>query len=182
MTAASAHAGTAEPAPFSLGELYRAHASFVWRTLRRFGIADEALEDVVHDVFMIARRRLHEFDGESAPTTWLFVIARNVAANHRRARTRADKRRALAPVGKPPLDPEEALVRARAIAFIGEFLAELPAEQREVFELVDIEGLRGPEAAELLALNLNVLYSRLRLARRRLEAFIDARNHEGGSR
>jgi DNA-directed RNA polymerase specialized sigma24 family protein len=44
-----------------------------------------------------------------------------------------------------------------------------------VFELVDLEGLRGPEVADLLDANLNVVYSRLRLARRKLEAFIDAR-------
>jgi RNA polymerase sigma-70 factor (ECF subfamily) len=182
VTAASAHAGTSAPVP-TLAELYRAHASFVWRSLRRFGIPEEALEDVVHDVFMIARRRLPEFDGQAASTTWLFAIARGVAANFRRARTRADKRRELAPVGRPPPDPELALERSRAIAWIGEFLAGLPAEQREVFELVDIEGLRGPEVAELLGQSVNVVYSRLRLARRRLEAFIDARiGNEGGSR
>jgi len=49
-----------------------------------------------------------------------------------------------------------------------------------VFELVDVEGLRGPEVAELLGANLNVVYSRLRLARRRFEAFLDGRR-EGGA-
>lgn len=158
-----------------LAELYRRHAGFVWRSARRFGVPDEALEDVVHEVFMIVRRRLPEFDGRAAVTSWLYAITRGVAANVRRGRARSDARRRLVPMGDPPLDPEQAAQRAEAIACVGEFLAALDPDQREVFELVDIEGLRGPEVAELLDANLNVVYSRLRLARRKLEAFIDAR-------
>lgn len=158
----------------TLAALYRAHASFVWRCLRRLGIPDEAREDVVHDVFMIARRKLPEFDGRAPATTWLYAIARGVAANARRSRSRAEQRNALAPVALAPPDPEQALERARAVACVNAFLHTLPPEQREVFELVDIEGLRGPEVAELLEANLNVVYSRLRLARRRFEAFLDA--------
>lgn len=165
--------------PLGLAELYRAHAGFVWRSLRRFGIPDEALEDLVHDVFMIARRRLADFDGRAAATTWLYGIARNVAANARRARVRADHRRGLAPVPSAAADPEQSLERARALAWVGDFLAGLDPDQRQVFELVDIEGLRGPEVAELLGANLNVVYSRLRLARRKFEDFIDTRRGGG---
>jgi RNA polymerase sigma-70 factor (ECF subfamily) len=160
-----------------LAALYRRHAGFVWRSLRRFGVPDEALEDVVHEVFMIVRRRLPEFDHRAAPTTWLYGIARGVAANVRRSRARAEARHLLVPLGDAPPDPEQAALRSEAIACVAEFLADLDRDQREVFELVDIEGLRGPEVAELLATNLNVVYSRLRLARRKFEAFIDARGH-----
>ncbi|HET6584758.1 MAG TPA: sigma-70 family RNA polymerase sigma factor [Nannocystaceae bacterium] len=165
-----------------LAELYRKHAGFVWRTLRRFGVPDEALEDVVHEVFMVVRRRLPEFDGRAAATTWLFGIARGVAANVRRSRARAEARHRLASVVDPPPSPEQEIERAEAIACVGEFLAGLDPDQREVFELVDIEGLRGPEVAELLATNLNVVYSRLRLARRKFEAFIDGRARAGHDR
>ncbi len=167
------------PSPPDLAALYRDHAGFVWRCLRRFGVPDDALEDLVHDTFMIARRRLSDFDGRSAPTTWLFVIARNVAANSRRARVRSDKRAALAPVGTAPLDPDAAFERKEALAAVATFLDALDPDQREVFELVDVEGLRSTEVAELLGANLNVVYSRLRLARRRFEAFLDARRGGG---
>jgi RNA polymerase sigma-70 factor (ECF subfamily) len=173
-----------DPADERLGlaQLYRRHAGFVWRSLRRFGVPDEALEDVVHEVFMIVRRRLPELDRRVAPTTWLYGIARGVAANVRRSRARAEARHRLVPLGDAPPDPEQAAVRAEAIACIAEFLAGLDPDQREVFELVDLEGLRGPEVADLLDANLNVVYSRLRLARRKLESFIDARAHGVRSR
>lgn len=161
------------PPPPDLAALYREHAGFVWRSLRRFGVPDHALEDLVHDTFMIARRRLPELDGRGAPTSWLFVIARNVAANSRRATIRSETRAVHAPVAAAPLDPDVALERKQALATVAAFLGELDDDQREVFELVDIEGLRSTEVAELLGANLNVVYSRLRLARRRFEGFLD---------
>jgi len=162
-------------APPDLAAIYRAHAGFVWRSLRRFGVPDEALEDVVHDVFMIARRRMPDFDHRAAVTTWLYGIARGAAANARRSRSREQQRRVLAPVGSAPMDPQAAIERAQALLWVGEFLADLDPNQRQVFELIDIEGLRGPEVADLLGANLNVVYSRLRLARRRFETYLDAR-------
>jgi RNA polymerase sigma-70 factor (ECF subfamily) len=38
--------------------------------------------------------------------------------------------------------------------------------------LIDIEGLSAPEVAHALAVNLNTIYSRLRLARRQFNQFI----------
>jgi len=175
---------SAEPEPdperphVPLGELYRKHADFVWRCLRRFGIPDEIREDVVHEVFMIVQRRLPSFDGRAAHTTWLYGIARGVAANVRRGRSRAQARARLVPVEVPSFeDPERSAERTEALACVAAFLSELDPDQREVFELVDIEGLSGPEVAELLVANVNVVYSRLRLARRKFEAFIDTRVH-----
>ncbi len=160
-----------------LADLYRAHAGFVWRCLRRFGIPEEALEDIVHEVFMVVRRRLPEWDGRCPPTTWLYPIARGVAANTRRSRARAEARRPFVPMGEPPVDPERAAERNEALACVAAFLDELDPDQREVFELIDLEGMRGPEVAALLTTNLNVVYSRLRIARRKLVSFLDARGH-----
>lgn len=164
----------------SLEELYRRHVAFVWRTLRRFGTPEEALEDLVHDVFLIARDTLARRDARVAPTTWLFGVARNVASNARRRQQRATRRASLAPVPGGAPSPEESALRGEAVELLEAFLAGLDPDQRAVFELCDIEGLSGPEAAGLLDVNLNVAYSRLRLARRRLEQFVDARK-TGGS-
>lgn len=157
----------------SLETLYREHVGFVWRVVRRLGVDDEATEDVVHAVFMIAGRRLDAFEGRGAPTTWLYGIARRVAANHRRGRARAERKHAEQPEPVPVPGPEDALHRRDAARIVQAFLATLPGEQRRVFELVDIEGLSGPEVSEALGVSLNSVYSRLRLARRRFEAFLE---------
>lgn len=158
----------------TLASLYRAHAGFVWRVVQRLGVPEAAAEDVVQEVFLVARRRLPDYEGRGAATSWLYGIARGVAANYRRGQARAERRlRVVAdprPVAAP--SPEDAVGRADAVAQVERFLAGLDPDQREVFVLVDIEGLSGPEVAEALGINLNVAYSRLRLARRKLRRFL----------
>lgn len=161
--------GTEKP---SLERLYRDHAGFVWRTVKRLGIPEASAEDVVHEVFLVARRRLPGYEGRGAPTTWLYGIARGVCANWRRSRDRSKRRLAVVP---PPPDvqtPEDASRRADAARLVQAFLHDLPRDQRRVFELCDIEGMSGPDVARALRVELNTVYSRLRLARKRFTQFL----------
>ncbi len=70
--------------PQALDRFYREHASQVLAWVIRLGGARIDSEDTAHEVFLVALRRLHTFRGESALTTWLFGITRNVVNNARR--------------------------------------------------------------------------------------------------
>jgi RNA polymerase sigma-70 factor (ECF subfamily) len=159
----------------TLAELYEAHSGFVWRVVRRFGIDDAVAEDVVHEVFIVARRKLPEFEGRSSVATWLFGIARGVCANERRSQARTRRRLELVPRPEPSSSPEDAMRREDTRALVRAFLDTLPESQRRVFELGDIEGLSGPEMAVMLECPLNSVYSRQRLARKRFHAFLRER-------
>ena len=156
----------------SFEAVYRDHVGFVWRTIRRFGIPEAEIEDAAHEVFLVVHRRLADFDGQAAITTWLFAIARGVASNRRRSAHRREQREELAPEPPASPDPAERLDQVRAAAAVERFLAGLPVEQRVVFELFEIEGLRGAEISEALALNINTVYTRLRAARLRFAQFL----------
>ncbi len=155
-----------------LADLYRDHADFVWRSLLRLGIAEAFAEDVSHEVFLVVRRRLRDYDGRAPIKAWIYGITRGVAANRRRADARAERRLRIVEAPPAPPTPEQAVERAQAAELVAAFLQTLPDAQREVFELVDIEGLRGPEVADVLGENLNSVYSRLRLARDRFRRFV----------
>jgi RNA polymerase sigma-70 factor, ECF subfamily len=167
------------PVP-TFAEVYERHAELVWRIVRRLGIPDASAQDVMHEVFLVVHRRLHEYDGRASLTTWLFQLARGVASNYKRGRARE---RARLEVVVPPIDampdPEGATARREAAGFVREFLARLDADKREVFELVEIDGLAVPEVAELVGINLNTAYSRLRLARQAFARAIEALGPEG---
>jgi RNA polymerase sigma-70 factor (ECF subfamily) len=155
-----------------LEQVYRRHVEFVWRTVRRLGVEDEAIEDVVHDVFLVLQRRLADYDGRASMRAWLYGIARRVARNHVRGRMRARRRlRLLAPPATPP-DPEIQATQAQASRLVDRFLAQLDSKKREVFELADLEGMRGLEIAEALGVKLHTVYSRLRAARQQLASFV----------
>jgi len=68
--------------------IYRSHGAFVWRNLRRLGIPENMVEDVLQDVFMVVHRRLPEFAGRSSLKTWLFGIVLRVVKTHRRSQKR----------------------------------------------------------------------------------------------
>jgi len=127
----------------------------------------------VQEVFITARRKLPTYEGRGSPKTWLYGIARGLCANVRRSQRRSAARFWAVPSEEAPPDPDEQFGRHEAYRRVVAFLATLPEDQRAVFELSDIEGMSGPEIAEALGIKLNAAYSRLRLARQRLERFIE---------
>src|SRR5204862_7805739 len=71
--------------------LYRAHAAKVGRWAPRLGGPSIEAEDVVQEVFLVAKRRLRAFppDGGGSATTWLFrATDRLVKAPRRKQRLR----------------------------------------------------------------------------------------------
>lgn len=160
--------------PPTLDALYRDHADFVWRTIRRLGVDDEAAEDVVQEVFIVVRRRLPDYEGRGSARSWLFAIARGVTANWRRSRDRTERRLRLVPTPTPAGTPEDDLGRVRTARRVRDVLGQLEPKQRLVFELVDIEGMSGREVAEGLRVSVNTVHSRLRLARRRFRKLMEA--------
>ena len=160
--------------------VYAAHVGFVWRVLRTFGVPEAQVEDAVQDVFVVVHRRLGEWQGRAAITTWLFAIARRVASAHRRRadrRTRelADELRDARIDDAGAVDPFAEASRAQAAATVLAILEQLDHDKRAVFVLVELEQLSVPEVARILGLNLNTAYSRLRLARQAFEAAAKAR-------
>ncbi len=156
--------------PAALDQAYQEHFAFVWRTLRRYGVPDQSLEDAVQDVFVVAQVRLTSFEGRSAVRSWLFGIARRLARDYRPS----GRLELLQPdilESMPACEvasPLVALERQERARLLHELLSELPDDKREVFVLVELEQLPVAEAAMLLRENVNTLASRLRAARQDL--------------
>lgn len=164
----------------TLEGVYAAEAEFVWRALLRFGVAPDVAEDLLHEVFLVVRRRLGDFERGRSLRGWLYGIARGVAANHRRGQSRAARREErvgeMAPE-RPPT-PEDGVARSEAAALVMRFLVGLDPERRQVFELIEIEGLSGPEVAEVMQIPLMKVHTLLRSGRGLFRAAVA--EHEAG--
>lgn len=158
-----------------LSRLFDVHADYVFRVLLRLGVPRADAEDCVQEVFLVVAHRLADYVEKGSMRAWLFVIARQVALHAQRTnRRRAHYQLAIvAPVATE--DPHRELVRKQAIELVHEFLAELDEAQGQVFYLAEIEQLSVPEIAAALDVNVNTVYSRLRLARQRLALWRAAR-------
>lgn len=153
--------------------IFREHATFVWRSLRRLGLDGPAAEDGTQEVFCVVHRRLPEFDPRGSVRAWLFAIARRVASHDRRARSRRENR--LREVAGPatPRSPEESAARYEAAALVVEVLAQMDEPHRLVFSLAELEELTAPEIAAALEIPINTVYSRLRNGRKKFARLVD---------
>lgn len=145
---------------------------FLARVARSMSRSTAEAEDLAQDALLKAFRALGTFDGRY-PRAWLYRIARNTAIN-RDQRNRElllsdgeDIEGSLTPAD--PIDePEHRVISPILDAELERALDALPPSFRLVVQLVDVEGMRYQEAAEVLDVPVGTIMSRLHRARRRL--------------
>jgi RNA polymerase sigma-70 factor, ECF subfamily len=153
----------------ALARAARENFQFIWRCLRRLGVQPEhEVDDAAQRVFEIAARKRHQI-GADNQRAFLFKTAVLVAAEERRrwrraAREAPDQDALLAAAAATP-EPDEELEANRWRQRLDLVLAALPPDLRTVFVLFEFERLSSPEIAELLALPVGTVASRLRRAR-----------------
>jgi RNA polymerase sigma-70 factor (ECF subfamily) len=164
--------------PAQFGAIFDRHATVVFRYLvRRVGVDDA--EAMLGDVFRIAfeKRASYDCTRENA-RPWLYGIATNLVAQHRRRevrRIRATARVLARPEpGGDPADDVAALIDARTLwPHVADAIAALPDGERDALVLYVWEGLGYDEIAVALDVPVGTVRSRLnraRLALRELRA------------
>lgn len=159
----------------ALEDVYRQNQRFVWRSLARLGVADPALSDATHDVFMVVARRLPEFEARASIKTWLFAICLRIARSKRRDYARERKRREQYGLTRVDThaDPHG---QADATRTLRDLLQQLGEDKRAVFIMAELEEMTAPEIASVLGIKPATVYSRLRLARAELDRAVQRHN------
>ena len=171
--------GKAVPAtvPADVGAIYESHRPALKGFIsRRVDSAEEA-EDILQNVFYnLARIDLIENPIEHI-SSWLYSVARNQIIDRRRKhreepmptlRSTADdddfSPDLTAIIAATDDNPEKDYLRSLVWEELELALAELPPEQRSVFELTELEGISYKEISESTGTPLNTLLSRKRYA------------------
>jgi RNA polymerase sigma-70 factor (ECF subfamily) len=156
-----------------LTAMFHAHFDFVWRSVRRLGVSDDAVDDAAQEVFVVASRRLSAIE-DGKEKAFLFGTAVRVAADARRARGRrreqADDTVEESTSDSVPVD--ELVDQKRAREMLDDIVAHLPDDTRPVFVLFELEGMTMAEIAVCLELKPGTVASRLRRAREVFEVAI----------
>lgn len=143
-------------------------------------------EDVAQFVMMKMLTSIASFNGRSRATSWLYAMTRNASLDHQRRKRRdhrvAEKLGLLAQAETLRLeDPLDRIETKRTLRLIRTLLSELPMRQREVFDVVELQGLKPIEAAELLGMNPNTLRVHLLRARRAMRKEMLSQDHRHGT-
>ena len=147
--------------------LVRRHQARVFGfILRMTGMRDEAM-DLTQDTFMKAWQALPGWRPEARFGTWLLQIARNAAldALRRRQSVQFAPLDDALPVADLRPGPEDVFAARQRSACLEVALARLPADQREILLLREIEGLSYDELATVLGVQEGTVKSRLARAR-----------------
>jgi RNA polymerase sigma-70 factor (ECF subfamily) len=171
--------------PRDLAEIYRVYAPDVSRWARRLRGPGADVDDVVHEVFLVAHRRLAEFRGEARISTWLYAITvRVVQGQRRKARwLRWLSLGRLLPGQPSPPTPLEAFESRRATEVTYHLLEQLPEAERSALILFELEGLSGEEIAAVTGEATGTIWVRLHRARARFRrAYLAWERKPGGPR
>ena len=135
------------------------------------------LDDLVQQVFVETLGRLASFRGEAGLTTWMYGIAANVAARHRRFQFRWRRRghawseQLDGQEGGDPADGAQARAAWRTVAGA---LEAMDFRLRVAWTMREVEGMAYDEIARALDVPIGTVRSRLSTARQRRLAAIEA--------
>jgi RNA polymerase sigma-70 factor (ECF subfamily) len=169
--------------------LVQRHRPSVFNFILRYVGQRQRAEDLLQETWLKVVRSSGEYQPKARFTTWVFTIARNLCVDSARKESFRQTESLDAPAvagdaegpsrGELTADregfaPDRAADNVRLRPKLEQALAELPAEQREVFLLREYHGIGFKEIAEVTGVNENTVKSRMRYAleglRKRLEA------------
>ena len=144
--------------------------------------ADDA-DDITQQVSVTLYRKLHMFEERSTFSTWLYRIVRNAAIESRkRARYTREVpldvdalENTVTPATEDRLNE---INDAQSVDLIRRMFTELPPRQRELIDLVDTQGFKAVEAAEMMQIEPETARVHLLRARRTLRERMLAQHPE----
>jgi RNA polymerase sigma-70 factor (ECF subfamily) len=163
--------------PQAFASVYEKYANFVWLSLQRLGVRKSDRQDLCHDVFVVAYKKLPDYTERSAIQRWLFAISLRLASNYRRKAYLRLERSVDSDEGEVPSPaipefawPEAAVARREAFGRAREILGRMHPLQRVVFVMFEVEGFSCDQIASELGVPLGTVYSRLHTARKMFQA------------
>ncbi|MEU5876005.1 RNA polymerase sigma factor [Spirillospora sp. NPDC047279] len=160
-----------EPDRFTV--IYDRHFALIYRYVAA-RLGRDVADDIAAETFYAAFRRRDRFDpARGAVRPWLFGIATNLVAQHRRDESRRYSALARAGDAAPAAPGHEDRVTERVAAEgirpqLAAALAALPPGDRDVLLLIAVGGLGYEEVAQALEIPGGTVGSRMNRARRKL--------------
>ncbi len=144
-----------------LAQVFREHYQSVYRLALSLSGSHADAEDIAQEAFVAIMQALPKFRGDAKLSTWVYRITLRVGTRWLARRGTV----AELPAALPATDASIPIDLINA-------LRKLPIDSRSVVLLVAVEGLSHDEVAEVLAIPVGTVASRMHYARKRLEELL----------
>lgn len=145
----------------SISALVSGSHPHVRRFARTLCATPEDAEDAAQEALIILYRKIGTLRATGALASWMFRIVRNECLRRARLALRPPE-----PAGETrTLSAEDEVIRRLEADRVAAAVAALPADQRTVLVMRDIQGLSGRTVAAALGLSVAAMKSRLHRAR-----------------
>jgi RNA polymerase sigma factor (sigma-70 family) len=153
----------------SIGALVSGSHPHVRRFARSLCATPEDAEDAAQEAVIILYRKIGTLRATGALASWMFRIVRNECIRRSRLMMRRHE---------PIVDPitrsaEDDVLHHLEVERVAAAIAALPADQRRVLVLRDVQGYSGREVADALGLSTAAMKSRLHRARTAVHSFLE---------
>lgn len=157
----------------AFGQLVERYQNRLFHSLVHLLGSTEDAQDAAQNAFVQAFEKLSTFRGQSQFYSWLFRIAYNLAVSDKRKTKRMpvslEGRRAASGLEpsdvNPSSEPSYAMDVSDRQRIVQHALAELPVEFRTALVLKEMDGMSYEDIAEMLAIPLGTVRSRIHRAR-----------------
>ena len=158
----------------ALEQLYERHKDKVYALALRMTNNVQDAEDIVQEIFVQVYRKIADFRGDAAFSSWLYRVATNITLSALRRRKR--RARELPLEGMPTMGRKSQAQTTKLIKpFLEEAIASLPPKSRMVFVLHDIQGFQHDEIASMMNCSVGTSKSQLHKARAQLRKLLRPR-------
>lgn len=156
----------APPVP-ALKDVFDEHVDHVGNSLKRLGVREADVPDLVQDVFLVMHQILPDYDSARPMWPWIFGVVYRVAAAYRRKANREvlDDGSLAAQRIDSSANLDEFVRQSEDRELVLAALQHVELHRRAVLVMADIDDIPVPQISEALDIGLNTAYSRLRLAR-----------------
>jgi RNA polymerase sigma-70 factor (ECF subfamily) len=166
--------------PAAFGVLVQRYQDRLYGSIVRIVGHSEDARDIVQEAFLLAYQSLGGFKGDSQFFTWLYRIAVNAAISWKRKRREilsmtgvVNGQADLEPADTSAFNqPSDLMERAEEDHRLLVAIEQLPLEYRSVLVMKELDGLKYEEMAEILAVPIGTIRSRLHRARLELRELL----------
>ena len=143
---------------------------------------EEDAEDLVQDAFIRALERIHKFDDSRPFGPWFFRLLVNTGLNARKARSRRMMEPERGDSPSTSAGPQQLLEEREIRERFAQALRALPARQRLIVSMLEVDGVASQEIADALGITPETVRWHHHQARRALRAALAPLRNEESQR